>query len=142
MPSIAWLAITAVIVIASAAGYSLFEGPGDLSLAEAAALRDHSEVLRLIQGGANPDAEARVRPGLMRRDVPRLTPLEAAIGEHHPETVEFLIGHGARVDRTNLPRLICFALQEHQDEAVNSLTSRALAVAPPDCGSVDLPWRD
>jgi len=26
--------------------------------------------------------------------------------------------------------------------AANLLTSRAHAAAPPDCGSVDLPWRD
>lgn len=142
IPSIAWLVLTATIVVTAMAGHALFEGPPDLTLAEAAALRDHARLLSLIEAGADPDAQAPVRSGLARRDVPSLTPLEAAIGEHHPETVEFLIDHGARVDAANLSRLMCFALQEHQDDAITALSRHAPAASPPDCSAVDLPWRD
>ena len=142
IPSIAWLVVTATIVVIAIAGHAVFEGPNDLTLAEAAVLRDHSRLLRLIEAGADPDAQAPVRAGLARRDVPSLTPLEAAIGEHHPETVEFLIGHGAHVDATNVSRLMCFALQEHQDDTITALSRYAPAASPPDCSGVDLPWRD
>jgi hypothetical protein len=142
IPSLAWLVITGTIVAASLAGHSLFQGPGDLTLAEAAVLRDHAELLRLIQSGADPDAQAAVRPGLARRDVRLLTPLEAAIGEHHPETVEFLIAHGAHVNAANVSRLLCFARQEHQEDAIQSLKSRAPIAPAADCGAIDLPWRD
>ena len=63
------------------AGHAPFEGPPDLTLAEAAALRDRARLLSLIEAGADPDAQAPVRSGLARRDVPSLTPLEAAIGD-------------------------------------------------------------
>jgi len=142
VPSLAWLVVTGTIVAAAVAGRSLFEGPNDLTLAEAAVLRDHAEVLRLIESGADPDAQAAVRPGLARRNVPLLTPLEAAIGEHHPETVQFLIEHGAHVNAANVARLMCFALQEHQQDAIESLRDRAPAAPAPDCGAVDIPWRD
>lgn len=142
IPSLVWLVLTGTIVAASIAGHPLFEGPSDLTLAEAAALRDHAELLRLIQSGADPDVQAAVRPGLVRRNVPLLTPLEAAIGEHHPETVEFLIEHGAHVTTANVSRLMCFAAQEHQEDAIELLRSRAPVAPAPDCGAVDIPWRD
>ena len=67
------------------------------SLAEAAALRDNGEVVRLIQSGEDPNKAGTVRPELLRNDAQVVTPLEAAVGIDRRDMLETLIENGGEI---------------------------------------------
>lgn len=81
-----------------------------LTLSEAAAVRDEAEVVRLVNGGQDPNARYRVRVGLVDngREV-QLTPLEAAVSIRRPEMVDLLFLHGVRASGDDWRRLRCVA---------------------------------
>ena len=82
----------------------------ELNLSEAAAVRDHAEVVRLIESGENPNTRRPVRPGLVQNDVEvEATPLEAAIAIRRPELVSLLFDRGARLSPADWLRLWCSA---------------------------------
>jgi len=141
-PAAAWIIAVAALVLFGSVSYHPFMTPADLSLAEAAATRDHLEMLRQIRGGASLDTPARVRAGLVRPGEYALTPLQAAVASGQVDTVQFLQHHGARMDATTVAGLICLAdLQEDREMSayLKGQTQPALAV---DCDSVRLPWAD
>lgn len=97
----------------------------ELNLSEAAAVRDHAEVTRLIERGDDPNARLAVRPGLLGNDneVPA-TPLEAAISERRPELVDMLLEQGARPSSEDWLRLRCVAEQRNYTDIVAVLDVR------------------
>lgn len=139
---IAWLLASLALIVAASIAYTPFMTPADLTLSEASAVRDHLEILRQIEAGADPNRAERVRAGLVRPGQYVMTPLEAAVASGMLDTVQFLQHHGARVDTTTLPALLCFA--NHQ-EAVD-IAAYLRQQAPPDfvldCDGVRLPWSD
>lgn len=139
---IAWLLVSTVLVIAAWRGYTPFMIPADLTLPEAAAVRDHLEILRQIESGADPNREERVRSGIVRPGEYVMTPLEAAVASGTLDTVEFLQHHGARVDETTLPGLVCFAKQQGAADIAQYLSLQAPEDFAPPCESVRLPWTD
>jgi hypothetical protein len=116
--------------------------PVDLTLPEAAGVRDHLEILRQIESGVDPNRAERVRSGLVRPGEYVMTPLEAAVASGMLDTVQFLAHHGARVDATTLPDLVCFAKLQGAADIEAYLRQQAPADFAPRCESVHLPWND
>ena len=139
---IAWLLVSAALVIAGAFGYTPFLTPADQTLPEAAGVRDHLEILRQIEAGVDPNRAERVRSGLVRPGEYVMTPLEAAVASGVLDTVQFLQHHGARVDATTLPELLCFAKLQGAADIEAYLRQQAPADFAPVCESVRLPWND
>lgn len=137
-----WLFVAIVLIIGGEMGYRPFMTPTDLTLPEAAGVRDHLEILRQIESGVDPSRAERVRSGLVRPGEYVMTPLEAAVASGMLDTVEFLTHHGARVDATTLPVLVCFAKLQGAVDIEAYLRQQAPAEFAPRCESVRLPWND
>src|SRR5688572_14966585 len=138
-PSLVLLVAAGVILSAALGGYEPLAGPEDLTLAEAAAIRDEAEVLRLIRAGADPDAPAIVRRGILNDPGYLLTPLEAAVAAGHVEVVQLLVRNGAVIDGRNFPILSCLAQEHGETEILSFLNQRAPAGVTVDCADVRVP---
>lgn len=138
-PAVLWLAVAAAVLVAVLAGFRALAAPADLTLPEAAALRDQAEVLRLIGRGADPNAAASIRRGMLRGNEVRMTPLEAAVEARHLEVVQLLVRHGADVDAANVPVLLCLARSVRAAEIVAFLERQQPSHGPPRCEDVRLP---
>lgn len=96
-----------------------------LNLAEAAAVRDHAEVIHLIERGEDPNARRPVRPGLVGNEVEvAATPLEAAISIRRPELIGLLFERGARPSPADWLRLRCSAQALEYGDIVAMLDAR------------------
>jgi hypothetical protein len=137
-----WMIAATTLLIAGFLGYTPFLTPADLTLSEAAAVRDHLEILRQIEAGADPDQPQHVRSNLVRPGAYVMTPLEAAVASGMLDTVQFLQHHGARMDATTLPTLICFANHQGAADIAAYLATQAPAGFAPRCETVRLPWTD
>ena len=105
---------------------------GPLTLAEAAALRDQAEVARLIEAGADPNAEYPLRPDVL--SVNRATPLEAAVAARRPEIVSLLRLEGATLDGPGWHRLHCLAVEIGEVDVINAVdTYRPATGGPGSC---------
>jgi hypothetical protein len=111
-----------------------------LTLAEAAALRDNGEIMRLISRGEDPNQSGTVRANFLRNDPLVVTPLEAAVGVDRPDVVEVLVDNGATLDATTWTRLACFATAIEADDARSVLEQRRPPGASDACAQVDTPW--
>jgi hypothetical protein len=118
-PALVAVAVSASIVVTAATGDPLFWRGGSLTLSEAAALRDHGELVRLIAAGSDPNAVYPLRAGVLAAR--SLTPLEAAVGARRAEIVELLTLHGATIDAETWRRLHCFAIQTGAADVVQAL---------------------
>jgi hypothetical protein len=98
----AWLVASWFGMPPTAAGTSI-------TLSEAAMLADHADVLRLIRQGADPNAPASVREGMIDFGRRTMLPLEAATRSHQPGIMQLLINSGARIAASNYPSLWCSA---------------------------------
>ena len=140
-PSLVWIAgVAAIVLLAIATGYRPFASPSDLTLSEAAALRDGLEITRLIRLGANPNARASVRRDIIRSTPLELTPLEAAVAIRRADVMALLVREGARIDVASYPVLQCLAEFQKAGEVIDYLEKAAPAAAPVDCSTVTLPW--
>ena len=107
-PTVAATAFCAALLGAAVFGNTpTFWKGGALTLAEAAALRDQGEVARLIEAGADPDAEYALRPDVLATR--RAIPLEAAVAARRPEIVTLLMHEGATMDEPRWRHLHCLA---------------------------------
>ena len=141
LPALAWIAAGTVVLVAALFGYRALAAPADLTLSEAAVLRDEAELLRQIGHGAAPDVEYTIRRGMLSDQDYVMTPLEAAIAAGHAEVVQLLADHGATLSGANLPRLICLArLSEAADIAAFLASRSPRGAAAVDCSGVRLPW--
>lgn len=111
-----------------------------LTLAEAAALRDNGEVVRLIHAGEDPNKAGPVRAELLRNDAQVVTPLEAAVGIDRPDMIDVLLENGAVLDGATWTHLLCFAKSIEADEAIDFLEQRPPADASSACDHVRTPW--
>ncbi len=97
LPAVLGLAAAAVVVGGLFGWHPLWSEP-DLTLAEAAALKDRGTMRRLLRAGADPNAPGRVRAGVLKDDELVLTPLEASVGTRTPDAMRLLLANGARLD--------------------------------------------
>jgi hypothetical protein len=96
----------------------------DLTLSEAAAVKDAGEVARLIEfEGRDPNRPWPVRPGLLDgTDARELTPLQAALAIGREEMTRVLIAHGARPSAGAAgAALICRAMSADEYEMAEML---------------------
>jgi hypothetical protein len=77
------------------------------NIAEAVGMGAPSEVLRLLDFGADPNRVLPVRREIISSTITRVTALEAAIWSHHREMMELLDRRGAIVDADTRQHLIC-----------------------------------
>ena len=140
LPVLAGLAAAALILAATLIGYRALAAPLDLTMSEAAVLRDEAEVLRQIANGSDPNVAQPIRPGIFNDDSLVMTPFEAAIAARHVEVVQLLAGNGARLDESNLPRLICLARRSAAADILAFLEARSASSPAADCSGVRLPW--
>jgi hypothetical protein len=141
-PGAACLAVLCVALFAAVTvGYRPMAAPLDLTLSEAAALRDHGEILRQVRAGEDPNARRRVRENYLRGTDVQVTPLEAAIAVRRVDVFDLLVALGARVDARTLPELWCFAEQLGAGDVLERLDARSrIGRALPDCTAVVTPW--
>lgn len=136
----ALLAVVAAGVLAGAlfGVHPLWREP-ELTMAEAAALRDRGTIQRLILNGVDPNTPARVRPGILKGYELVVTPLEASVGTRTPVTMQFLLSRGARMDGDQRAVIVCLARKDEAPEILDFLDDNA-AQEQPDCEHVATPW--
>jgi hypothetical protein len=139
IPAIVWLAAAAALLVASLGGYRALAAPADVTMSEAAALRDEAEVLRQIRHGVDPNATQYVRRGAIHDGDYFMTPLEAAIAARHSDVVRLLLRTGAELTSINYPVLLCLA-EESDPEIASLLREHASSETPPKCDGVRLPF--
>jgi len=128
IPSLAAVGFCGAVLGAAAFGYTpTFWQGGPLTLAEAAALRDQGEVARLIEAGADANAEYALRPDVLA--VNRATPLEAAVLGRRPEIVELLMHEGAAMDERSWRHLHCIAAEIGQEDVAAAIDAYRPATA-------------
>jgi ankyrin repeat protein len=128
IPSLAAVGFCGAVLGATAFGYTpTFWQGGPLTLAEAAALRDQGEVARLIEAGADPNAEYALRPDVLA--VSRATPLEAAVLARRAEVVQLLMREGAVVDERSWHHLHCVAVEIGENDVIGAIDAHRPATA-------------
>ena len=128
IPPLAAVGFCGAVLGAAVFGHTpTFWQGGPLTLAEAAALRDQGEVARLIEAGADPNAEYALRPDVL--SVNHATPLEAAVLARRPEIVQLLMHEGAAVDEHRWRYLHCVAAETGQDDVITVIDAYRPATA-------------
>src|SRR5439155_6817427 len=118
----ALLAASAVVVFSSALfGIEPLWSEPQLTMAEAAALKDRATMQRLIWNGVDPNASARVRPDILKSYAIVVTPLEASVGTRTPTAMQFLLMRGARMDSRERAVIMCLAIKDDAREIVEFL---------------------
>lgn len=136
----ALLAIAAVVVIGGGlVGWNPLWSEPELTLAEAAALKDRGTMERLLSSGADPNAPANVRPRILREYAIVVTPLEASVGTRTPTAMQFLLSRGARMDGRERAVIMCLAIKDEAMEIVDFLDKDGRNDRP-DCEHVSTPW--
>jgi hypothetical protein len=129
---IMWLLLAALGIPASVDGRSM-------NLTEATAVASHADAARLLRDGADPNARARLRAGVVKNEEMMMTPLEAATGAIRTGPVQMLLDHGATIDQANYAVLWCGAKSRNNEDMLRLLESRRPA-APIDCRTVRVLW--
>lgn len=99
------------------------------NVAEAAAMGQASEVMRMLREGQDPNRIYAVRPEVISSSVTRVTALEAAIWSRRAQQVELLDRAGAIRDQESRHYLACLAADLPVDEVVQYLSPGG----PPQC---------
>ena len=108
------------------------------NLAEAAAVRDEAEVVRLIEKGDDPNSRYDVQSGLLFGFPVRLTPLEAAVARDDAEMVKRLLANGVRMDTALWTHLRCIAGGDNVPPTLDLFRPEGAVAA---CDGVRPPWR-
>ena len=125
LPPLALAAASLVLLVLGAYERNPFwPRQDDVTIAEAAALRDPGRVARMIASGVDPNVPRRVRAGVLDEREHRLTPAEAAVLADRTEVIATLIARGTRVDAGVVGRWWCLARATGADESVEYLRRR------------------
>jgi len=139
----AFAALTALVWLLSAAtGVPTAASSRVLTLPEAMAIASHADVARLLRAGADPNAPASVRAGLVRNREVTATPLEAATAAIRTGPLEMLADAGAVIDERNYGRLWCSATARGNQDMLRFIAARLPADRRPnvDCGVTPSLW--
>lgn len=119
------LAFAAVVLIGLGAANRnpFWPQQDDVTMAEAAALRDAGTVAWMIMSGVDPNVRMRVRPGVLDERGHYLTPGEAAVRADRTEVLGTLVARGARVDAEVVRGWWCLAVDVDAEESVAYLRS-------------------
>jgi hypothetical protein len=116
--------ILAVVVVAGwAVGLHPFWPTPDITLSEAAAIRDAGELYRLLVfEHHDPNRPWPVRAGMEGAEADNVLPLEMAVRVRRAEIVRILLDHGATVgDSVSRTRLICIAVTTKERDVLDAL---------------------
>ena len=108
-PGCVLAAFSVVVPIMAGVGHAPVWPHEPYNLAEAAAVRDEAEVVRLIEQGHDPNMPYDVRARWVFDHSARLTPIEAAAVRDDPEIVRQLLAKGAVMNAALWARLRCAA---------------------------------
>ena len=134
------LSVVAVCVLADAAvGGDPFWHEPQLTMGEAAALKDRATMQRLIWAGVDPNAPTHVRADILKSHDIVVTPLEASVGTRTPTSMAFLLAHGTRMDRHEQDVVTCLATEDDAKEILEYL-QKNFPAEQPDCAHVTTPW--
>lgn len=140
-PAFALVAVSTLWLAAAILGVPHLFDSRTLTLTEATAIASHADVARLLREGADPNAAARLRSGLVRNSERMMTPLEAATGAIRSGPLQMLIDRGATIDERNFPILWCAAAARGNRDLQTFLREHApQADVPADCSSVRRVW--
>ncbi len=141
LPATLLIVATAVMLVGLPFGLDPLWRVEPLTLAEAAALRDNGEVVRLIRSGEDPNRPTLVRAEVLGDHEVTVTPLEAAVGIDRADIIQVLLENGATLDAGTWPHLMCLAASVEADEAKDFLEQRRPDdAAAADCDHVPRPW--
>lgn len=136
----ALLGVVAVFVLAGAAvGWHPFWNEPQLTISEAAALKDRATIHRLISNGVDINAPAKVHAPILKGYDIVVTPLEASVGTRTPTAMQFLLARGARMDAHERDVVMCLAIKDDAQEIIRFLRESGAGQAP-DCEHVATPW--
>ena len=117
-PAFGGVLVTAVMLMITLLGNHPLWPVKDLTLAEAALLRDEGEVARLIESGEDPNGRYQIRHTLMHRSSRLVTPLEGAVRARRNRRavmVRLLLAHGALPD-SGTWTAVCESEQDEIDD--------------------------
>ena len=137
-PSVLGVAAVAILGGVLFGAHTFWDEP-ELTISEAAALKDRGTILRLIWDGVDPNRPARVRAGILKDDELVLTPLEASVGTRTAATMQLLLAHGVRMDAHERDVIVCLAIKEGAREILEFLEQED-SQEQPDCERVATPW--
>ena len=140
IPGTAWVVFCVLWLACAALGIpSGFDGRS-MTLTEATAVASHADAWRLLRDGADPNADARLRAGLVRNSEQDMTPLEAATASIRNGPVQMLVDRGARIDESNYAVLWCGAMARRNADMLRFLESQRPGASPVDCTKVRTLW--
>ena len=140
-PAFLWVVFCVVWLAAAAAGVPGAFDSRTMTLTEATAIASHADVARLLQRGADPNAPAHLRAGIVRNRELVMTPLEAATGAIRTGPVQMLVDRGAAIDQTTFPVLWCAAVAHRNGDMLAFLREHSpQADVPIDCAGVRSVW--
>jgi hypothetical protein len=136
------IVVAAILGVSGAAavitGYPLVWAARPMTLPEAVGMHEWAEVARLAALGEDPNRPAVVRNVFHDTHETTATPFEAAVWTRDVRLAELVAEYGARLDETNVPRLICLA-RDRESKPIEALLRRYYA-GPVACDDVEAPW--
>lgn len=138
LPPIALGLVALVLVAAGAMGKNPFWSGNEITLSEAAALRDQGAVLMRLTAGDDVDVRYSVRAGLIDSRTMTITPMEAAVHEDRPEMIALLLSRGARATAADVCVWTQLAARRKSRQADEYLASR-YPVERAACAPVETP---
>jgi len=125
--AVAPLAVPLMLAVVVVAGWAVdvhpFWSTPDVTLSEAAAIRDAGELYRLlVYEHQDPNRPWPVRAGMDGTEPDNVLPLEMAVRVKRAEIVRILLDHGATVgDAAARTRLICIAVTTNERDVLDAL---------------------
>jgi hypothetical protein len=107
-----------------------------LTLAEAAALHDIAEIVRLVRQGHDPRQPAVVRAGILRDRPMTLTPMAAAILARRVDAIDVLAAKGGGIRGDEFPQYWCLAQSRGDAAVIAAVETQVPLAAPVDCSTV------
>jgi len=135
LPGVLLACCILVLAMASAAGLVPTAKDYQLTLAEAAALHDIAEIVRLVRSGADPRQPAPVRAGMIREERMVVTPMTAAILERRVDVIAILADVGARIRPDEVAQYWCLAQARGDTAVLAAVEAQAPRPANIDCST-------
>lgn len=138
-PPLAVVVASAVLMLLGGVERNPFWPRQQITMAEAAALRDPGTVVRLIESGVDPNGPMAVRPGVLDDRGHHMTPAEAAILADRSEVMAVLVARGARADEERVRSWACLAAAAAKRETLAYLRAVYPQWVTGSCGHVTIP---
>ena len=135
IPALVLSGVIVAVAFASMGGLVPTARDYQLTLAEAAALHDVAEIVRLVRRGGDPRAPAPVRAGMIGEGSMMLTPMAAAILEHRVDVMALLADVGARIRPDEFAHYWCLARARGDSAVVAAVESQTPRAPSVDCSA-------